>query len=319
MGDFVMGMIMTFDRGKPESAIYDESNVPALESYMSVFKGVKVVSTDPLVIETYSDAYSLDAELMADTPSNWWPQYGFGVAPWQTIGLGVKAETAKLATFSTDKADALKKENEKIEWMSFIAGPSLQILSDQLKTATEENYIPYAPTMGEYVTADEATERYANLAQWYREQGHFWLGVGPFYLNKAFPVEGSLSLLRNQDYPDPANKWARFGAPMIAETEVDGPGQVTIGQEAKFDVLVTFNGEPYPADQIDALKFLLFNAKGEVVTVGAGDAADGVYSVTLPADVTSQLEEGSNKLQVAVTSKAVSIPSYANFEFVTVK
>ena len=54
------------------------------------------------------------------------------------------------------------------------------------------------------------------------------------------------------------------------------------------------------------------------MTVGEGVAADGKYTVTLSAEQTAKLEAGSNKIEVAVTSKAVSIPTFASFEFVTV-
>jgi hypothetical protein len=316
MGDFMLAMILNWDRAKPASPLYDESWVPNLQSQMSVFKGFKIDSTDPLVIETYSDAYALDAELMTST---WWPNYGFGVSPWHTIGLGVKAETDKLATFSTDKADALKATNEKIEWLSYIAGPSLDILKGELDKATTENYIPYAPVMGQYVTADEAKARWANVAAFYAAHNHFWVGEGPFVLDKVYPVEQTLTLTRNADYPDPADKWGGFGSPMIAEVTVDGPGQVAIGSEAAFDVYVTFNGEPYPAEQVDALKWLLFDATGTMVGTGAGTAGDGKFTVTLTADQTSKLAAGSNKLEVAFTSKAVSIPTFSTFEFVTTK
>jgi hypothetical protein len=316
MGDFVMGLIPTFDRAKPESAVYDESAVPTYESFVSVFKGLKFVSTDPLVIEYYSDGYALDAELMA---TDLWPNYGFGDAPWQTIGLGVQAEAAKELTFSVDKADALKTENEKIEWMNFIAGPSLEILKKYLDSSAAAAYIPYAPTLGQYVTAEEAATRYANTAAWYDKQGHFWLGTGPFYLDKAYPVEMTLTLNRNENYTDPADKWARFGVPMIAEVTVDGAGQIQSGAEATFDVYITFQGEAYPADQIDAVKFLLFDAKGALAVVGAGVAADGKYTVSLTAEQTTALEAGASKIEVAVTSKAVSIPTFATFEFVVNK
>jgi len=315
IGDFVMGMIMTFDRAKPESAIYDEAYVPTFESFMSVFKGVKIVSVDPLVIETYSDAYSLDAELFT---GDWWPQYGFGQAPWQTIALGARAEAAKLLTFSVDRADALKTENEKIEWMSFIGGPSLEILNSELISATAETYIPYAPTLGQFVTADEAALRYKNTKTWFAEQGHFWIGTGPFFLNKAFPIEQTLSLARNPDYPDMADKWARFGEPQIATAEVDGPGEVAIGSEATFDVYVNFKDAAYPSADIDDVKYLLFDAKGALVAIGSATAVEeGHYTITLSADVSAKLEAGSNKIEVAVTSKVVSIPSFASYEFVT--
>jgi peptide/nickel transport system substrate-binding protein len=52
VADFVMGMIMAFDPAKKESKIYDEGDVSTLEAFMSHFKGVKIVSTDPLTITT---------------------------------------------------------------------------------------------------------------------------------------------------------------------------------------------------------------------------------------------------------------------------
>jgi hypothetical protein len=316
MGDFMMGMILNWDRAKPASPLYDEAYVPSYQSFMSVFKGFKIDSTDPLVIETYRDGYALDAENMV---SDWWPNYGYGVSPWHTIALGNMAETDKLATFSTDKADALKATNEKIEWLSYIAGPSLDILKTELDKATKDNSIPYANVMGKYVTADEAKARYANLAAFYATHNHFWVGEGPFVLDKVYPTEQTLTLTRNPDYADPADRWGGFGAPMIAEVTVDGPGQVAVGTEAAFDVYATFNGEPYPTDKVDAVKWLLFDAKGDLVQTGAATAADGKYTVTLPADVTSKLDAGSNKIEVALTSKAVSIPTFASFEFVTTK
>ncbi|MDX1377715.1 MAG: ABC transporter substrate-binding protein, partial [Anaerolineales bacterium] len=64
LADFVMSMIMVFDPAKAESAIFDEVNVSTTEAYQSHFRGVRIVSTDPLVIETYDDAFLPDAEVM---------------------------------------------------------------------------------------------------------------------------------------------------------------------------------------------------------------------------------------------------------------
>jgi hypothetical protein len=44
---------------------------------------------------------------------------------------------------------------------------------------------------------------------------------------------------------------------------------------------------------------------------------DGLYQVSLPADITSQLDAGSSKLEVVVVPSVVSVPSFAEFEFVT--
>ncbi|MRR29373.1 hypothetical protein EG834_03345, partial [bacterium] len=68
--DVVMNIFMTFAQCKPESPIYDESIVSNCESWFSHFKGVRITSVDPLVIETYDDLFTTDAELNA---TSWWP------------------------------------------------------------------------------------------------------------------------------------------------------------------------------------------------------------------------------------------------------
>jgi peptide/nickel transport system substrate-binding protein len=317
VGDFVYGMILTYDRSKPESVLYDESDVPNYESLMSYLKGIRIISTDPLVIETYMDLYYLDAE---DMVFSWWPNYNQGPGAWHNVTLGALAEADKLGAFSSAKANILVEENEAVEWLSYIAGPSLEILKGELATATEGAYLPYAATMGEFVTAEEVALRWANLNEFYKLQGHFWLGTGPFLINKAFPVEGSITLSRYEAFPDPADKWDRFGEPALAEVELDGPGQVTIGAEAVYDVFVTFKGEPYMAADINSVKFLAFDATGTLV--GTGDAvfvADGQYTVTLSADITALLTEGAGKIEVAVSSKIVALPGLASVEFIAVK
>ncbi len=316
--DFVMSIIMLFDTAKPESAIYDEASVGALEGYLSHFKGVRIVSVDPLVIETYDDAYLLDAELIISQNQTypnptWWPQYAYGEGAWHSLALGVLAEANQELAFSTDKATALE-----VEWNSMISGPSLDILKKYLDQAAAESYVPYEPTMGDYVTAEEASARYANLDAFYGEHNHFWVNTGPFLLDQVFPVEGSLTMTRFEGFTDAADKWSRFGEPRIAVVEVDGAGQVSIGSEATFDAFVTFKGEPYANADISEVKYLLFNSAGELV--GSGEAAaleDGHFQVVLSAELTSQLETGSNKLEVVVVPSVVSIPSFGSFEFVT--
>jgi len=318
--DFVMNMIQVFDQAKPESQIYDEATVGGTEGFQTHFKGVKIVSTNPLVIETYDDAYQLDAETLVSgfglyPNPTWWPQYAYGEAPWHTIAVGYLAEANKELAFSTDKAGALS-----VEWMNFISGPSLEILKKYLDQADAESFIPYAATLGQYITADEAKARYENLATFYAEHNHFWVNTGPFVLDKVFPVEQTMTLSRYEAYPDNAAKWSRFGGARIAEVEVDGAGQVQSGTESVLDVYITYKGDPYANADLSDVKYLLFDAKGALVGTGAAEALeDGHYQVTLSADVTSKLEAGSTKIEVVVVPSVVSVPSFASFEFVTTK
>lgn len=315
IGDFVMEMIMTFDPAMEKSKVYNESLASGLESWMSHFKGVKIVSTDPLTIETYDDLFALDAEL---TITDWYPSRYYpasstnGMLAWHDITPALLAEENGELALTTEKA-----QDKKVEWTSLLAGPSLETQAKYLDQAAKDSYLPYAPTMSQYVKPEEITLRYENLKKWYDAKKHLVLGTGPYFIDQVFPVEGTLTLARYENYLFPAEDWANFSEPMIATAAVDGPTSVKAGEEASFDVSVTFKDQPYPTADIEKVSYILYNSKNEVVGQGeATNSADGLYQVVLGTDVTSKLEAGGSKLSVVVSSKVVSIPTFLDYEFV---
>lgn len=322
--DIMMMMILQFDRAKEDSAIFDAAYVPDFESFTSAFKGWRITSVDPLTVEYYTDNWQLDAELGV---APLWPTgvfaYPFGPGAWHNVFLGVLAEQNDLAVFSDAKA-----EEVGVEQLNYIAGPTLETMTQMLDQAsgapTEEGaeagppVIPYAPTMSEYITEEEAAARYANLQEWFRVRGHYWIGTGPFFLQRAFPVESTVILERFPEFPDAADKWERFAEPAIPVVEVEGPASVVAGQPATFDVFVDYQGEPYSLDDIQEVQFLLFNAEGELVEIGQAEAVeDGLYQIGLDEALTGELPAGANRVEAIVTSRLVALPSLASFDFVT--
>lgn len=312
VGDFVFRIIMQFDQAKAESAIFDEDAVPNFEAFLTTFKGVRIASTDPLVIETYSDNFFADAESIAGL-GDWWPEYsGLGEGSWHALAMGNAAEAAGETAYGTGKAD-----RNSVEWTNFIGGPSLDLLSGQLATLTGESTIPYEPTLGQYITAEEAAERYANLQAWFDAQGHFWIGTGPYFLDSVDLNAKTALVKTNPDFPDLADRWAAFSTPPLAEAILDGPAQVTGGTETAFTLTVTtLDGEPYPAADVKEVKFLVYNDQNETVFVGEGQpgAADGEYTLTIPAD--TELSAGAGKIEAAVVLVPAAIPAFASLEFV---
>src|SRR5262249_41387056 len=67
VADFIMPIIILFDRADKASAIYDASAVPYINSVKTYSKGFRITSTNPLTIESYSDLYYNDAELDVTT------------------------------------------------------------------------------------------------------------------------------------------------------------------------------------------------------------------------------------------------------------
>ena len=314
VADFIMAQIQFFDEANKDSKIYDPALEPFLQTYMTYFKGFKITSTDPLTIEDYSDLYTPDAELNAITL---WPNSPTGLTgdnSWGVLAISDMANASGELAYSADKADA-----KKIEQLSWVGGPSLDILAKHLDEAESQSYIPYAPTLSQFITADEAKARYDNLKKWYTAHGHFWVGTGPYYLDKVFTTEKTLVLKNNPDFPDLADKWASFSTPKLATAALDGPAQVKVGDAATFDVNVTFKDAKYANSDIKQVKYLLYDATGAVVSTGEATAAgDGHYQVALGADVTSKLAAGSDKIEVAVVPIPVAIPAYASLDFVVV-
>jgi peptide/nickel transport system substrate-binding protein len=314
LADFISAMIWNFDTGKEDSKNYDAALGETLAAFLDHFKAVQITSTDPLCIDTYDDYVALEAEgLFSFFDYGWWPEWSnYGPVPWHTAAITGLADADGKLAFSSDKAD-----EKQVEWMNMTAGPSLEILKGYLDTATAENYVPFANVMNDYVSPDEITSRYANLGTWYAERNNFWVGTGPFYLWRVYPVENTLTLQRNPDFPDSSEKWSGFAEPKLPVAEVDGPGQVAAGEEATFDVFVTFKGEPYPSAEMTAVKYLVFDAAGTLVTQGdATLVTDGQYQVVLGSDVTGGMTSGSYKMEVSAVSSLVSIPGFGTFEFI---
>ncbi|MBI5653371.1 MAG: ABC transporter substrate-binding protein [Chloroflexi bacterium] len=138
-GDMVLGFIMGFDQAKEKSAIYDEATLSSFRTFMTTFRGAKITSKDPFTFEIYSDAVLLDAENIINARyTAFYPIYFQGTAPWHTIALGIQAESAKEAAFSSAKSTKLK-----VEWMNYIAGPTLKLLEKYLTESTSKSTLPY--------------------------------------------------------------------------------------------------------------------------------------------------------------------------------
>ena len=317
MADLLLNVIITFERAAPGSTLFDAAEVPMFQTFVQYFRGIKIVQENPLVVEFYSDQSNPDAEWLAGysaarflfTPST----TRGNPTPWHALALGILAESNGRLAFSADKAEKLK-----IERMSYIAGPSLPILEDYLKQAQAEGYIPYEKALGQYVTREQARQHYAALRQWYDKHKHFWVGNGPYFVESVHPLEKTVVVRRFDDFRTLDPRWLSFAEPRVATVAVAGPARVTIGAPAEFRITVSFKETPYPVKDIDFVKFLVFDSRGEVVLVAEAEAVrDGEWVAKVPADTTRELKPGSNHLEVAVASKVVSLASFGSARFVS--
>ena len=316
LADIVFNMIMYFDPGKTESKIFDEGLAAAIDTFLSHFKGVKIVATDPLTIETYDDLFQLDAENNV-FGRDWYPNltvtaFKGGMGAWHNMTLGVQAEADGKMAFTETKS----QENE-IDHTNQIAGPTLDVQMAYADTNLAEKYIPFAPTMADFVTAEEAEARFNNLKAFYADHKHLVLGTGPYIIDEVFPVETTVTVVRNEAYIFPADQFTGFNEPKMMSMVVEGPIAIVAGEEASFDVTITFQDEPYSSSDMDKVLFTVFNSNGEALPTGTAEfVTDGYYKVILSKELTAQLKAGTAKLTIAAASKVVSLPAFETVEFV---
>lgn len=320
IADILMYMILTFDRAQEDSPIYDGTTVGEYEWFMWNFKGVRIISENPLVIETYLNHVPLDAE---NSITTWWPYYAQGQGAWHGLNLGIRAEAAGEGAFSSSKA-----ESAEIPWLDYVVDTE-GILSGQLAIWEMDRVIPYGPTLGEYIDQAELDHRIANLQNWFNEHGHYWIGTGPYFLETTDRTMGTLTLQRFMDHPDPDDRWDDYAEDPIPNVQVFGPGQFVLGGSTIFDIFITQgadaaqgqnhlqgiglrSGQPYSSENIERVDYLLF-VQNTVLLSGQADYIDeGHYQVVIDQSTASLLPSGVIQLEVIVVSNRVVIASTAN-------
>lgn len=321
--DFVLPWILDFERASEASPLFDPAHLATFEAFRRHFRGWRILSSEPLVIEVYSDQIFPDAEsiVAARAPSP---------LPWHVLMLGILGERRGELAFSSNKAD-----RHRVDWLSLVAGPSLPALARLLEQAREAGELPHEVAMGEWLAPGERERRLEALAAWHGAFGHFWVGSGPYRLHSVHPVEGSVVLRRFEGYRDPADRWLGLSTAPIPELVLDGPLVVEAGgpgarndlaaggaeghEAAEFRLSLTVEGEPYPEADVQEVSYLLFDGQGALAHRGeARPLGDGEWRVLLDAEVLAALGSGANSLELAVISRRVALPAFASHVFATV-
>lgn len=314
LGDFLLRFILLFDRAKSQSAVYDESAVPAWEALRAHFRGLVIKNTAPLTVEVYTDLRFLDAEwLVAKAGELIYPAYERGPRPWHVLSLLILAEEEGKLAVSQSKAKALG-----VEWANLVAGQSLAILWETLKEAERTGFVPYAGILGKYIAKEEAEERYARLSRFFEERRHFWVGNGPFYLELVKPVEKVLVLRRWPNHLERPGGWASWERPLVPWVEVRGPAVVEPGQSPEFVVVVGQGEELVSEKAVLFVKYLVFDSANELVEWGFAEPSDGAFKITLTPATVAKLDFGPARVEVVAAAREVALSAVGSFTFVVV-
>ena len=83
---------------------------------------------------------------------------------------------------------------------------------------------------------------------------------------------------------------------------------------------ISFKGKPYPEKDLEFVRYMVFDSRGQLVELANPEpVGNGMWRITLSPNQTARLSSGSNRLELAVTSRLGALPSFRTFRFVTVK
>jgi peptide/nickel transport system substrate-binding protein len=305
LADIVYTFIITFDRACPGSKLYDSAYVPSFQSWLSQFRGFKIVQKDPLIIEYYTDIWYMDAEWSASGAANaFWPYYSQGPGPWHVVEMIARAERDGRLAFTSDKAKLLG-----VDQANLIGGVSLGIIAGYVDKSIAEKWIPYREVLKDYVTETEAVTRYTNLKNWYTAKGHFWVGNGPFYLEKVDYAARTVTIKAFREHVDRADKYAFLAEPPRPVVKIEAPSEVTIGKEAEITIKVLMpTGEPYKSEYVELVRYIVTHLGGRFTGL-AELVEEGVYRVKLTEADTSKLAPGPVSIKMIAVSRIVGIPT----------
>ena len=305
--DVVLPWILMFERSKEQSPLFDPAHLPRFEVFQRHYRGWRILGTEPLTIEVYSDQIYPDAEWIVGARAP-------GATPWHAVALGIRAEQSGELAFSSNKAD-----RTGVNWMSYVSGPSLPILARHLEAAGMQGFVPFGRVLGKLLRPGEVEDRYRALGEWYGARRHFYVGDGPFYLHAVHPVARSVVIRRAPGFPDPAGKWLRFTTPEVPVLDLDGPLVVRYGEPVEVTLRIAFEGDPYSTEAIEMARYLLFDGRGRLVSKGDAEPVEqGRWRISLPSHEVGELGFGANSLEVAVASRRVAMPVFATHVFSTV-
>ena len=203
--------------GKEHDAPADRMIADATATMRAQLVGVRIIGTDTtsksfrfgdfeytrelLVVEVYTSVAPLDPEQDAVIAPPW------GTLPWHLLALMEEAVVRGFAQFSQEEA-----MRYGVEWLDLARSPQMNAkLAALVETFEREGYRPEA--LQSRVTAQDASKRWAALAAFYRERGHFLVTNGPYALKRWSDEAVTLEAFRDLSYPLGVGSYDAYAVP----------------------------------------------------------------------------------------------------------
>jgi hypothetical protein len=227
------------------------------------------------VVDVFLTSTPIDAEQDAVVAPPW------STVPWHLIVLMEEAVSRGWAAFSEKEAERLG-----VAWLDLVRSEALKDkLASLLATFEQEGYRP--ERLRQLVSREDARKRWAALAAFYKEHGHFLVANGPYRLKSWASGSVGLEAFRDLSYPLGVGSFDAYAVPRrgfitkVARKE----GEVTLS--ADIEVLMKHQRSydlartPLSAVPADELKrsapecrYMVLDSEGTVVAAGQTPLGD---------------------------------------------
>jgi len=258
------------------------------------------VSRDLFVIDVYTTTTPGDAEQDAVVAPPW------STVPWHLLVLMEEVVRRGEAAFSQE--EALRRG---VEWLDLArSDPLRKRLASLVETFEREGYRPDA--LRSLVSVDEARKRWAALAAFYRDHGHFLVTNGPYQLQRWSSDGVAVVAFRDLSYPLGVGSYDAYAIPRRAfitkverenrRLKLSADIETIMKYQRSYDVV----REPLRSVAPDALKraapecryTVVDDKQHRVVLAGVAALAD---DATFQLDLDAKLAAGEYTVLAAVT------------------
>jgi hypothetical protein len=227
------------------------------------------------VVEVYTSAAAVDPEQDAIVAPPW------STLPWHLLVLMEEAVERGWAAFS--QAEAARRG---VEWLDLVRSPDMiKRLAALVEQFERDGYRP--ERLQSLVSAEAARRRWAALAAFHKEHGHFLVANGPYRLKRWSAEAVTLEAFRDLSYPLGVGSYDAYATPRrgyITRIERQGDeirlsGEIELVQKhlRSYDIV----RQPLPSVRPDLLKraapeclYMVTDSEGHVVLVGQAPLAE---------------------------------------------
>lgn len=214
-------------------------------------------------------------------------------------------------------------EGEAERWIDALSADHLEDIKEALKLIEQSKYEPpYLIAANELAKKHgiepRDTKKSATMAlDFIAKYGHAVISNGPFYIDKYLPAELHLELraFRDPKYPFTSDYWIKklpyivMEVPSIAiEPELVMPGTAVKVTINVVEHMITPEEKRMPAETAWVGIVLISPEGEEIYSTDAEMVEPGVWSATIPEDVTAKLKEGEYTVEIRV-GKFTGIPT----------